>query len=57
MLLHVNVQAVLLSKSGVTLVTLVGFLPCVQPLMDLQVVGHCKALPALVANKRANARM
>ena len=56
-LLHVNVQAVLLSKSGVTLVAFVGLLPCVQPLVDLEVVGHREALPALVANKRADAGM
>ena len=54
---HVNVQAVLLGKGGVTLVTLVGLLPCVQPLVDLQVVGHREALPALDAHVRTLSRM
>ena len=54
-LLHVNIQAVLLGKSSITLVTFVGLLSCVQSLVDLQVVGHSKALPTLVTHKRTDA--
>ena len=49
-LLHVHIQTVLLGEGRFTLLTLVGFLSCVQPLVDLQVVGHGEALSALSAH-------
>ena len=56
-LLHVHVQAVLLGEGRVAQLALVGLLPRVQPLVDLQVVGHGEALAALAAHEGADARV
>ena len=55
--LHVHIQTVLLGEGCLTLLALVGFLPCVQSLVDLQVVGHFKTLPTLWANEWALSRV
>ena len=54
---HVHIQTVLLGEGCLTLLALVGFLPCVQSLVDLQVVGHFKTLPTLWANEWALSRV
>ena len=54
---QVNIKTVLLGKGCLTLLAFVGFLPCVQSLMDLQVVGHFKTLPTLWANEWALSRV
>ena len=55
--LHVHIQTVLLGEGCLTLLAFVGFLSCVQSLMDLQVVGHFKTLPTLWANEWALSRV
>ena len=56
-LLYVHIQAVLLGEGRFTQLTLVGLLSCVQPLVNLQVVGYFKALSALSAHVRTLSQM
>ena len=57
MLFHVNVQAVLLGKGCITLLTFVGLLAAVQPLVDLEVVLDREPLTAVRAHPGALPRM
>ena len=57
MLFHVNVQAVLLGKGGITLLTFVGLFTAVQPLVDLEVVLDREPLTAVRAHPGALPRM
>ena len=54
---QVNIKTVLLGKGCLTLLAFVGFLPCVDSLMNLQIVGQVKGLFALTAVVRTFSRM